>query len=82
MKEAVNCKNKEDDKVEEWISQIKDQEGKENPRSKSLVFSKVSIIRMIKPVFLMISLAESSRESADFLLKVFHPKNLNILVRL
>lgn len=68
MKEAVNCKNKEDEKIEEWISQIKEQEGEENPRSKSQVFSKVSIIRMLKPIFLMISLAESSRESAKLLL--------------
>ena len=82
MKEAVNAKTKDDEKIDEWISQIKEQEGKENPRTKSQVFSKVSIIRLLKPVFLMISLAESSRESCDLLTKVFHPKNLNILVRL
>jgi len=61
---------------------MKEQEGKENPLIKAEFFSRISIIRMLKHVINLVSLAESSREAALLLKKVLHPKHLNVLIRL
>ena len=81
MKAEV-AKKKEEERVEEWISQIKEQEGKENPFNKANFFSRVSIVRLLKPISLMISLAESSSFAVNLLLKVLSPEQLIILIRL
>ena len=82
MKSAANSKSKLEEKIEEWISQIKDQEGKENPLQNAEIFSRISIVRMMKHILLLVSLGESSRQAAILLKQVLHPKQLNVLIRL
>lgn len=68
--------------MEEWISQIKQLEGEENPLKKANFFTRVSIIRMLKPIILLCSLGESSKDASQLLKKVLDPSQLIILVRL
>lgn len=82
MKTQVNQKASDKEKIEEWIRQIKEQEGKENPLTDARFFSRVSINRLLKHVVLLTSLAESSRDACQLLLKVLNPQQLVILFRL
>ena len=82
MKATVDLKSNDKEKVDEWIIQLKEQEGKENPLSKANFFSRVSILRLLKPIILLTSLAESSREASKLLLKVLSPQQIIVLIRL
>ena len=73
MKSEVDKKGNEKEKIEEWINQMKDQEGTDNPLSKANFFSRVSILRLLKPIILLCSLAESSRDASKLLKKVLAP---------
>ena len=82
MKATVDLKSNDKEKVDEWIIQLKEQEGKENPLAKANFFSRVSILRLLKPIILLTSLAESSREASKLLLKVLSPQQIIVLIRL
>jgi len=73
MKSEVGRKGNEKEKVEEWISQMKGQEGTDHPLAKANFFSRVSILRLLKPLVLLCSLAESSRDASKLLKRVLTP---------
>jgi len=70
MRDIVNAKTSEKDKLEEWLNQLKESECKESPLKNAQFFSPTSVFGFVKLLMLLFSFSESSSRSANILKRV------------
>ena len=52
---------------------LREEDGKTSPLEGANFFSRVSIVRLLKPLLIMISVSESSKDNSELLKQVMNP---------